>query len=206
MCINSTTKNITSEKNTEDKELILQCINVLSNENISYVDRLVNEFNTLNSLQNYLEERLEDYTNGASNDDGFLELEATLLGVLLLVTGNESSDYVPHSLFSIALDEISYYEPDDQMCRELRCLYKYSKFKDPYYLEPHQLPISNDELNLPTKRKKDALAALCESRNIDKKGTIATLKTRIKEWSEKQITMNELEIGDKNERMYKIIS
>lgn len=208
MSAKSTTNNINQE--TKDKELILQCINVLPNENISYVARLVNESESLNSLQSSLEERLEDYDNGASNDDGFLELEATLLGVLLLVTGNESSDYEPHNLFSIALDEISYYESDNPMCRELRCLEKYSKFGDAYHLEPHQLPISDEEWNsLPKKGKKGALVALCESRKFDKKdkrGTVAVLETRLREWSERQIRSNELEIGDKTERMYKILS
>jgi hypothetical protein len=214
MSIKATTKNITSQENdpkiAEDKELILQCINVLLNENISYVARLVNDSNNLNSLQSSLEETLEDYNNGASNDDGFLELEATLLGVLLLVTGNESSEYDPHNLFSIALDEISYYEPDDQMCRELKCLEKYSKFGDPYYIEPHQLPISKEEWNsLPKKGKKGALVALCESRKFDKKekrGTVVELETRLKEWSERQIRWNKDEIGEKNEKMYKILS
>jgi len=209
MSAKSTIKNIITQE-TENKELILQCINVLPNENISYVARLVNESESLNSLQSSLEERLEDYDNGASNDDGFLELEATLLGVLLLVTGNESSDYEPHNLFSIALDEISYYESDNPMCRELRCLEKYSKFGDAYHLEPHQLPISDEEWNsLPKKGKKGALVALCESRKFDKKdkrGTVAVLETRLREWSERQIRSNELEIGDKTERMYKILS
>lgn len=205
-----TNKNITSDENdpkiAEEKELILNCISVLSNENIGYIVRLVNGCKTLNCLQRYLEVTLEDYYNGASNDDGFLELEATLLGVLLLVTGNESSDYEPHDLFSIALDEISYYDSDDQMCRELTCLYKYSKFKDPYHLEPHQLPISENEWNnLPKKGKKGALVALCESRKLDKNGTIAKLETRLKEWSEK-VMWDELDIADRNERMYKILS
>lgn len=208
MSAKSTTNNINQE--TKDKELILQCINVLPNENISYVARLVNESESLNSLQSSLEERLEDYDNGASNDDGFLELEATLLGVLLLVTGNESSDYEPHNLFSIALDEISYYESDNPMCRELRCLEKYSKFGDAYHLEPHRLPISDEEWNsLPKKGKKGALVALCESRKFDKKdkrGTVAVLEARLREWSERQIGWNKDEIGEKNEKMYKILS
>ena len=208
MSAKSTTNNINQE--TKDKGLILQCINALPNENISYVARLVNESESLNSLQSSLEERLEDYDNGASNDDGFLELEATLLGVLLLVTGNESSDYEPHNLFSIALEEISYYESDNPMCRELRCLEKYTKFGDAYHLEPHRLPISDEEWNsLPKKGKKGALVALCESRKFDKKdkrGTVAVLEARLREWSERQIGWNKDEIGEKNEKMYKILS
>lgn len=214
MSIKDTNKNITLEENdpkiAEEKELIIKCINVLSNEKISYIVELINEHDHLDNLQNYLEDRLEGYENGASNDDGFLELEATLLGVLLLVTGNDSSDYKPYNLFSIALDEISYYESDDLMFRELRCLEKYSKFGDAYHLEPHQLPISEEEWNsLPKKGKKGALVALCESRKFDKKdkrGTVVVLETRLKEWSERQTMLNKQEIGEKNEKMYKILS
>ena len=200
------TQNMTDTQEEKYRKLLNKCIDTLPNYYSSYLRRMVDSSKNLIVLQTTLEELLHGYDNGASNDDGFLQFEAILLGILLYITKQTSEEFTSESLFSIALDETADY--DEELFREALCLQKYVKYKDAYHIESFKLPISKEEwTNLPEKRgRKDKLIRLCESRKIKNTGTVKQMEERLKEWSETQLKINEHILGEQKEIIYKIIS
>ena len=191
-------------------EVITECIASFPLDwQSSFLSRFIGTYSgDLTALKKWLEEDVVNFIERHdSNADGYLELKAILLGILLHVTDETSSLFTSEELFAMAVDEIENIDTNDPLCREAKCLHRYVKYGDPYYIAPSNIPISEKEWSdLPEKTgRKSNLVKLCKEKKISPEGSCAKLEKRLREWSDKQVKYYDGYFGEQKEKLYRIV-